>query len=320
MNIIAADVGGTKTHLVYVNAERPDIILYEAKYQCKDYDNFEVLLSTFIQDSCLVDETLDVLSLAVPGVIKKGVARLTNLPWTIDRHNLIKEFSVDQVYMTNDFQAAALGTLELNDEDCIVLNKAKRKPGAVRVVAGAGTGLGVSWMQGAGSDLHVHSTEGGHIDFAPVDSEQLRLLQFLINKYGHVSYERLLSGHGLVNLYAFLSGSDPNKKSARWINEEASQGNAIAQEAIRLFVRIYGAYLGNLALLFKPEAGIYITGGMAAKLIHWMQSEHFLDAYLFKGRMRHVAQRVPVYLVCNESVGVMGALSKAIRRLQEEIL
>lgn len=316
MNIIAADVGGTKTHLIYADSNRPDDRLHEVRCSSGDFDSFEKLLSQFIQDSGRQYEALDALSLALPGVINDGTSRLTNLPWTIDRQKLMETFSVNQLYLMNDFQASALGTLKLCDQDFIVLNQATQKPDTIRVVVGAGTGLGLSWIQGAGKNLRAYPTEGGHIDFAPVDAEQFRLLEFLMKTYGHVSYERLLSGNGLVSQYAFLSDAEPGTVDARWINEEAGRGNVVARQTLGLFARIYGAYVGNLAVLFKPEGGIYITGGIGAKIIDWMQSDHFINAYRHKGRMQSLVEQIPVYLVTNEDVGVLGAMSEGLRLLQ----
>ncbi len=318
MNIIAADVGGTKTHLVYADSARPGDFLYEARYRSRDFDGFEPLLETFIKDCGSEDAVLGMLSLALPGVIDNDIARLTNLPWTIDKHSLVSTFGVERVHFINDFQASALGTLQLAEHDRVVLNEGMHKPGAVRVVVGAGTGLGVSWIQDTGTGPVAHSTEGGHIDFAPTDDEQVELLRFLMKRYGHVSCERLLSGEGLVNQYEFLSGGPVDGIDAAWISQEAARENELARQAIRMFVRIYGACAGNLALMFKPEGGIYITGGMAAKMIDWMRSEDFIKAYLYKGRMQRVAEQTAVFLVTNENVGVMGAVSEALKQQQGE--
>ena len=241
---------------------------------------------------------------------------MTNLPWVIDRQQLKRAYGLSDIHFMNDFQASALGTLDLADSDCIQLHRGVPRNGAVRVVVGAGTGLGVSWIDSSMGTFVAHATEGGHIDFAPIDAVQVDLLGFLQNRYGHVSYERLLSGAGLVTLYEFLSGKDVAGINAAFINEAASTGDSIAQQAMRLFVRVYGAYVGNLALLFKPENGIYISGGIAAKMVSWMQSEDFLEAYFYKGRMQRVVEQVAVFLVTNERVGVMGAMSEACKLLQ----
>ena len=225
-----------------------------------------------------------------------------------------QEFGIAQIHFINDFQASALGTGQLQSQDLVTLNQGTHKDGATRVAVGAGTGLGVSWMRGSGDDTAAWSTEGGHVDFAPVDEPQIELLKFLIERHGHVSYERLLSGAGLVALYQFCSGEAAADIDGAWVHAQAESGNAAAARAMSLFVSIYGAFAGNLALLFKPEGGIYITGGIAAKIIPWMRSDDFISAYLNKGRMRTLAEQTSVYLVTNERVGVIGAVSEAVRQ------
>ncbi len=313
MNIIAADVGGTKTRLVIADADAPDDVLYEARYSSGDFDSFEPLLQTFIKDSGCDNSQLAVLSLAFPGVVNEADAKLTNLPWTISKKVLQDEFGVEQIHFMNDFQASALGTVHLKPEDLISLNRGVHKNDATRVAVGAGTGLGVSWMLNDGADTRAWSTEGGHVDFAPVDEQQIELLKFLIRRHGHVSYERLLSGDGLVALYEFCSGNECAEDAA-WVHAEAEADNEAASRAMSLFVRIYGAFIGNMALLFKPQGGIYITGGIAAKIISWMKSDDFISAYLNKGRMRALAEQTSVYLVINERVGVIGAISEAVKQ------
>ena len=314
MNIIAADVGGTKTRIVVANANTPDEVLYEARYSSGDFDSFEPLLHTFIEESGCDNSQLTVLSLALPGVVNGAEAKLTNLPWTISKHILQDEFGVEQIHFMNDFQASALGIAHLQPEDMVCLNPGVHKNDATRVAVGAGTGLGVSWMQSDGANARAWSTEGGHVDFAPVDEQQIELLKFLIERHGHVSYERLLSGDGLLALYEFCSGNDGAEIDAAWVHAEAETGNEAASRAMSLFVRIYGAFVGNMALLFKPQGGIYITGGIAAKIISWMKSDDFISAYLNKGRMRTLAQQTSVNLVINERVGVIGAISEAVKQ------
>jgi len=319
MNIIAADVGGTKTRFVVADTDSPDDVLYEARYDSRDFDSFEPLLHTFIEESGSKVSCLDALSLALPGVVHDGDAKLTNLPWSISKQDLQDEFGVEQIHFMNDFQASALGITHLKPQDLLSLNQGVHKPDATRVAVGAGTGLGVSWMLVDGTTTRAWSTEGGHVDFAPIDETQIDLLKFLIERHGHVSYERLLSGDGLVSIYEFCSGNDGAEIDAAWVHSEADNNNAAAGRAMALFVRIYGAFVGNMALLFKPEGGIYITGGIGAKIISWMKSDDFISAYLNKGRMRALAERTSVYLVTNERVGVIGAISAAAKQTGKQV-
>ena len=321
MNIIAADVGGTKTRLIYADADEPCNVLYEKRYLSREFDGFEPLLKTFIHDSGSSASQVDTLTLALPGLVSGASARLTNLPWVIEKQSLKDTFGIKNVSFMNDFQASAFGTSQLLDKDQIVLNPGvfsdSLNSNATRVAVGAGTGLGVAWAQNDNGTTQAYDTEGGHIDFSPVDETQIELLKFLQQRFGHVSYERILSGDGLVSLYAFFADKqNPEKQgqdiTAEWVNEQSGK-NEIADKALTLFVQIYGAYIGNIALLFKPHGGIYITGGIAAKMVKKMQSEDFINAYLNKGRMRALAEQIAVYLVTNERVGVLGAMSEAIR-------
>lgn len=340
MHIIAADVGGTKTRLAFANTDEPLKVLYEKRYLSGEFGSFEPMLQNFIKDCGAAADKVDALTLALPGPVSDSTVRLTNLPWVIKKQSLQDTFGIQNVYFMNDFQASAFGTGQLLENDRIILNQgvsnrdespAGLTKNTIRVAVGAGTGLGVAWADDEIQDGQrvscAHDTEGGHIDFAPVDETQIRLLQFLQRDFGHVSYERILSGAGLVSLYQFCSGelddgfsqndsSQANNGqddiSAEWVNNQ-SNTDAAADKALTLFVQIYGAYIGNIALLFKPYGGIFITGGIAAKISNKMQSEDFINAYLNKGRMRALVEQVTVYLVTNERVGVLGAMSEAIK-------
>jgi glucokinase len=326
MHIIAADVGGTKTRLAFADSDEPGNVFHEARYRSGEFDSFEPMLQTFIQDCGVSCARVDTLSLALPGLVSESSARLTNLPWTIEKQNLKDTFGIENVYFMNDFQASASGTGQLQEEDRIILNSGVINSSALqknstRVAVGAGTGLGVAWADNdisAGKCVDcTHDTEGGHIDFAPVDDNQMELLKFLQQRFGHVSYERILSGDGLVSLYQFCAARQGAEcqidgVSAEWVNDQSDNDEA-ANRALSLFVQIYGAYIGNIALLFKPYGGIFITGGIAAKILDKMQSEEFIEAYLNKGRMRELVKQIAVYLVTNDRVGVLGAMSEAVK-------
>lgn len=317
MNIIAADVGGTKTRLLYASSGQTTSILNETCYASTGFDDFEALLQTFITDSRLQGGDIDILMLALPGPVSSQGARLTNLPWIIEKQVLKDTFGIPEVFFINDFQASALGTLQLDKDSCIVLNRVHNTDNPLdgnklRVAVGAGTGLGVAWLQENEAGTQSHASEGGHMDFAPADATQLELLRYMRRQYEHVSYERLLSGSGLVSLYRFFAGTEKKNIEPGWISRHAID-NADAGRALSTFVQIYGAYIGNIAMLFKPNQGIYITGGIAAKISDSMQSDDFLNAYRNKGRMRTLVEQVPVYLVTEERVGVLGALSEAVK-------
>ncbi|MCW8935108.1 MAG: glucokinase [Gammaproteobacteria bacterium] len=326
MHIIAADVGGTKTRLALADIDEANNILYEARYLSAEFESFEPMLHAFIKEcraavSQFEITTIEVLTLALPGLVSDTSANLTNLPWVITKQLLKDSFGIKNVYFMNDFQASALGTRHLLETDKIILNTgnphAKNlKKNTIGVTVGAGTGLGLAWtedkIQGDEITTYAYDTEGGHIDFAPVDDTQIRLLQFLQKRHGHVSYERILSGDGLVMLYEFFTNKQSHDISAEWVNKQSLTDQA-ADDALSLFVKIYAAYIGNIALLYKPSAGIYITGGIAAKILNKMQSESFISGYLNKGRMESLVRQIAVYLVTNERVGVLGAMTETLK-------
>ncbi len=338
MAIIAADVGGTKTHFAIAKTNAPDKILFEAIYPSDPSADFPTLLHTFIDASGVLGKNIKTLSLAFPGVIRDTQAQLTNLPWVIEKQTLRERFNIDNVYFMNDFQASASGISCLGNKDKTTLNSATIVDGATRVVVGAGTGLGVAWAQESKGDYTSFSTEAGHMDFAPVNRVQIQLLQYLMQRFDHVSYERLLSGAGLENIYKFIRtaardaiGDDQQTASsvrklpdaalnidAPWIVQQANSGVSMAIQAVTLFVEIYGAYIGNIALIFKPAGGIYISGGMAAKMQTWMCSQHFISAYKEKGRLQTMVETTAVILVTNESIGVLGAILAAVRLSKEK--
>jgi glucokinase len=320
MKIIAADIGGTTSRLVLSDLDAPYNFLFESNYSSKNFDGFSSLLKTFMDESGVDNKDTTILSMAMPGVVTPLQSTLTNLPWVVTADNINKSFNICNLVMLNDFQAAALGVRCLHKGDWIVLNKGGDGGGSLNpacVVAGAGTGLGVAWIQDDSQGTNVFSTEGGHIDFAPVNMEQIQLLEYMLDHGSHVSYERLLSGEGLVNIYKFLTDTSLSKYdssiTARWIQEQADLGeNDLAFSTMRIFTQIYGAYVGNLALLFKPGKGLFIAGGIAPKISGWLETRYFRDAYLGKGRMRCLCEHTNVNLITDERVGIFGAIIAAL--------
>jgi glucokinase len=254
---------------------------------------------------------IEVMCLALAGVIQQGHCSLTNLDWELDAVQLANDFSINKVVFVNDFQAAAMGVKTLKTDDFIPLNSAETQEGAVTVVTGAGTGLGIAWMQGSGAQLQLFDSEGGHIDFAPTTNQQIGLLQHLRRQYKHVSYERILSGDGLVQIYQFLTDNKNETVTAKKITEWTNQKVFVAEASMRLFIEIYAAYIGNLAMLYKPAGGIYIAGGIATHIVPWMRGKDFKKCYLDKGRMRGIAERTPVFLITNTRLGLQGAIHLA---------
>lgn len=316
MSLVVADIGGTKSWLAMIDGASGRLV-HEARLLNQDFSSFYSLLGNFTDSA---KQIANALYLALPAPVNEDEVKLTNLHWTISAAELKSRFGMTQVTFVNDFQAAALGTTTVAADQLTVLNDQPAEPNEVRVVTGAGTGLGVSYMHWQHGRYQPFATEAGHVSFAPMDAEQLGLRQYLFTKYGHVSYERILSGPGIADLYQYLNGTQAgsSKQDAQWVNEQAAAGNETARKAMTLFARVFGAFAGNLALIFKPLGGLYITGGVSAKTASWLQSDNFLEAFAHKGRMSGLAKGTPVYLVTNERVGLQGAIQLARMNLAEE--
>jgi len=313
MKILVADIGGTKSWLAIIdaNAGLPTQTLFEQQYPSTAYTSLKMLLEQFLSDAPSSAHDIEQMALGLPGVLSDQPFVLTNLAWKIDKAALIQQFKLEHILFLNDFAAVAAGVSTLIIDDYLVLNQGIALDNGVRVVTGAGTGLGQAWLL-SHADTHTHfATEGGHIDFAPTNDKLWGLHQFLAAKYGHVSYERILSGEGLLQLYHFCTQSKTGLKEAAEVSALAAENDPAAVEALALFMLVYGAFIGNLALLYRPQA-IYIAGGIGAKLQQQMQSKQFIESALHKGRMRHLVEQTPIYLVTNQRLGLQGVIQTSL--------
>lgn len=320
MRVLVADIGGTNIRFALVNSAN-GAILFERHYLLADFPGIEPALEAFIGDAAISGGAPERLVLALPGPVKDAhEVRLTNADWRVNVASLQKLFPAARIDFINDFEAAALGVLSVEAQDMVELNPGQRRMqrGDVAVVLGAGTGLGTALLQCCNDGSYrTLSTEAGHMDFAPAGAEQTDLLAYMARKYGHVSWERLLSGQGLSDLYGYFADGD--RLSARQVNQLArDEKNPQALQAVDVFVRSFAAYAGNLALAFKPAGGLYLVGGMTLKMIHWFDRDLFNSVYSDKGRMSKLAGSFAVSLVNNERTGLLGAARHAISNRQQE--
>ena len=314
LSMIAGDIGGTKSRLLWAAQplHQPLRILFERNYESAKFADASALLRQFLHDAQR-DAPPDLLCLALPGPLNLRRVELTNLNWIVDADALAGDLHIAEVRFVNDFQAAAAGVDVLQKTDLIVLNPGLIRLGATRVITGAGTGLGLAWMQADERGTYrTFASEGGHVDFAPANSQQSDLLQWLRQKQAHVSWERVLSGPGLEALYKFnyelnRGHTAELSLSASQIHAAALQHEPVAQDAVRLFGDIYAAWAGNLALLYRPQGGLYIAGGMAIHLQTWLGAEHFARLASDKGRMSDLVRTIPMYLITEPRLGVLGA-------------
>ncbi len=323
--ILAGDIGGTKTILaLYVQESGETKCLQKQTYICANYQSFDQILTEFLEQSSF--PPVSSACLGVAGPIVNGDCYLTNLGWTIKQQDLSQILETPDACLINDLEAAAWGVLGLPEEAFFELNPdSEQTPGHIAVLA-AGTGLGEAIMCWDGKTYHPIATEGGHTDFAPTNEQEIGLLNFLWKKYpDHVSYERLVSGEGLHNIYQFLkqSGVEPSAEieGALKITDDApsvigeagvSARDHLCRQALEMFCRIYGNEAGNLALKCLPYGGVYLAGGIAPKILSLMQEGCFIEGFLAKGRYHPMLQKISVRVCLNPEVGLLGAFQKAL--------
>ena len=315
-NFIAGDIGGTKTLLRISAAD--GVPLLQKSYSSANYSGLGEILDEFLREAGASNVVAARFALAGP--VSGRRVKLTNLPWEVDADALAARFAISRISLINDFEAVGRGIAALLPGDLLTLQSGVPQEQGVRVVVGAGTGLGVAWLSWMDEGYAVHPSEGGHMDFAPADATQYALLQYLQQRHGHVSYERIVSGPGLVAIFEFLRDSGLGLPSAQLVaamgegdaaasvTRFAQQGDEpIAQATLDLFVRVYGAFVGNLALLALPRGGIYVAGGIAAKIAATMKRGDFMRAFHDKGRYTGLLETLPLHIVTNPHVGLLGA-------------
>ena len=320
---LAGDIGGTKVIMALYEVEGagPMRVTAERTYVSADHATFMEIIRDFRRHH---PDPVSATGLGVAGPVFDRVCKATNLPWVIDARELEGTMPVGRVALVNDFKAAALGVLHLQPHEWVELNPGTPEPHGAIAVLGAGTGLGEAFLVHDGSRYHVVPTEGGHTDFAPRNEDEIGLLRFLMKRHGRVSYERVVSGMGIRALFDYLvdRGDAPNPEvaprfaaedDAAVISEHAARGSCpVCVKALDMFAAVYGAEAGNLALQIVATGGVYVTGGIGPKNLAKMTDGTFKQAYTTKGRFSNLVASIPVRLVLNKHVGLMGAAAAAI--------
>ncbi|MGA8621518.1 MAG: glucokinase [Candidatus Sulfotelmatobacter sp.] len=315
--ILAGDIGGTNARLACFQPNNGHLTLIsERVFPSRDFRELGEIVSKFLQDA---STRPDVACFGVAGPVHNGRVETSNLPWIIEQSRLAKQIQLPATLLINDLEASAWGIGALNPQDLITLNRVVPSDGNQAVIA-PGTGLGEAGLYWNGSQHQVYACEGGHVDFAPQGDLQIELLRFLASRYGHVSYERVLSGPGLVNVYEFLRGKgsadEPTgfaallaqKDAAAEISRAALNGtNPLAEQALDLWVSVYGAEAGNLALKAMATGGIFLGGGISPKILPKLEGPLFMRAFLDKGRLRPLLEGIPVQVITNDNAGLLGA-------------
>ncbi len=316
--ILAGDIGGTKT-IIGLFEETPTCLqaIREETFLSQSYGSLEAILDQFMGPGSRAP--LRVACFGVAGPVIEGKSKATNLPWELDERRLAQVLRVPRVKLLNDLEAATYGMLYLEPTDLHVMQPGLPRKGTIAVIA-AGTGLGEAFLYWDGARYHPIATEGGHADFAPRSDLEIGLLRYLQRECDHVSYERVLSGPGLFNIYRFLrdSGIAPEPEWLRTRIVEGDPGAVISEiglagddplctKALDLFVSIYGAEAGNLALKAFAVGGVYVGGGIAPKILPRLQDGTFTNAFSDKGRFAELLRSIEVKVALNLRAPLIGA-------------
>ena len=326
--ILAGDVGGTKTQLgLFKHSAGALELVREHRYATADFGSLEAVCADFLGASA----TVNAACLGVPGPVIDGNAHASNVAWKLSSATLSHALKNVPVRLMNDLTATAYGMVHLMPAEFAVLHRAEDPPahGNIAVVA-AGTGLGEAALvwEGDENKYHAVASEGGHSDFAPHGGEQIELLRFLTGEFGHVSYERVLSGPGLWNIYRFLR-RESRAEEPGWLRDEIAKGDhaaAVSEAAIAgrdpvcvhaltMFCDIYGSEAANLALKVLALGGVYLGGGIAPKILPMLTNGAFVKGFLAKGRLNEILRRIEVRVSLNPAAGLLGAAHYAAAML-----
>ena len=337
--LLAGDIGGTKTILQLVETSGSPAMhtIHQESYHSADFPDLVPIVQDFLVKANT--PTPKKACFAIAGPVVQNTAKLTNLVWFLDTERLQEELGIPQISLINDFAAIGYGILGLEEKDLLTLQVGNSQPEAPIGIIGAGTGLGQGFLIKQGNNYQVFPSEGGHADFAPRNEIEFHLLKYLLGKHDiqRLSVERVVSGQGIVAIYQFLrdrkfaTESPDIAQIVRTWEQEAGQeeksvdpgaaigtaalqgSDRLCEQTLQLFIDAYGAEAGNLALKLLPYGGLYIAGGIAPKILPLIQSSGFLLNFTQKGRMRRLLEEIPVYVILNPQVGLIGAALCAAR-------
>ena len=354
--LLAGDIGGTKTILRLAQIDDEDIkskpthelkidSLFEHRFPSADYPEFVPMVKEFLGTAAGRGIPVDPNSacFAIAGPVVNNTSQLTNLSWFLRAEFLKGALGIPTVQLINDFEAIGYGVLGLEPEDIYELQAGEPSDTSPMAVLGAGTGLGQGFLLPCDGEYQVFPSEGGHVDFAPQSELEFQLRKYLIEKHSisRVSEERVVSGQGIISIYQFLRDRQYASESreigeimdnwerqagmrsalqdpAAMISQAATEKtDLLSQKTMEIFIRAYGSEAGNISLKFLPKGGLYIAGGVTAKNLHLIKGGEFMMAFRSKGRVSHLLEKVPVRVVLNQSVGLIGATLKASRNYRE---
>jgi glucokinase len=316
--ILAGDIGGTNTRLAFFEGtpEHLTPVTLEV-FANRGRKGLEEIAAGFLAKNKL---TPKVACFGIAGAVRDGYVETTNLPWTVSAKKVAADLGIEDVVLINDLEANAHGIAMLSDSDFVTLSAGDPLPGGNRALISAGTGLGEAGLLAERGDYRPFPSEGGHVDFAPRNELEIDLLRYLMGRFGHVSYERVLSGPGLFNVYQFLRDTGRGEEPAE-LRDAIAQGDpsaaisksalagacALAVQTLDLFVSIYGAEAGNLALKVVATGGLFVGGGIAPKIIERLRTAAFMQSFQDKGRAAGLLKQIPVRVITNDKTALLGA-------------
>lgn len=318
--ILSGDAGATKTELALYEKKQNELKLITSdKFPSCEFSNPEDMIRKFLAGR---NEVIDSACIGIPGPVDNGKVKSTNLPWQLCEKELSEKLNIPLFKLANDLECLATAVNFLSEKDLVKISSDKTEITGMqnKVILAPGTGLGQAALILTDSGYKVVATEGGHADFAPADETEAKLLQYLRKKFGHVSYERIASGSGILNIFEFLKSEKKYTVSielnhklqagdpAAIISEEGISGRSgICEKTMDIFISVLGAQAGNMVLNYKATGGVYLGGGIPFKIINKLMDGIFMKSFLNKGRLSYLPEAAPVYIIKNESAGTYGA-------------
>ena len=316
--ILAGDIGGTNARLAYFQPQNGHLrLVSERVFPSREHSEFGEIVTEFLKDSATIPE---VACFGIAGPVRNGRVETSNLPWIIEQSRLAKQIHLPATLLINDLEASAWGIGALGANDLVALNKVTGPIVGNQAVIAPGTGLGEAGLFWDGKHHQVFACEGGHCDYAPQNDLQIELLRSLRSRFGHVSYERIVSGPGLVNVYEFLRDNGHGKEipavaaeitkddAAAAISRAALDGSCpLSAKALDLWISVYAAEASNLALKTMATGGLFLAGGITPKILPKLTGPLFMQSFLDKGRLRPLVESIPVQVVTNDKTGLLGA-------------
>jgi len=327
--LIAGDIGGTKTDLAIYSAEGgPHTPLAQTQMHSADYPSLQAMVLEFLGQAKLA---VDVASFDVAGPVIAGRVKATNLPWVMDEVSLARDLDLKAVHLMNDLEAVARAVPVLRAADLITINEGETVENGPIAIIAPGTGLGESFLTWDGSRYVAHGSEGGHSDFAPTDERQIRLLAYLLPRWGHVGAERVCSGIGIPNIYEFLRDEEKiaeRPEVAQLIASAKDHTKAIVEAAmdpqhpselcratVDMLVLILASEAGNLALKVLATGGVYVAGGVALHVLEALKDPRFMEAFNRKGRFKDLMSRIPIHVITARAA-LVGAATYGLESLK----